>query len=54
VNETSRTVSRRKVELGEPVIGGINVKEGLTPGDLIVAVGVHSLQEGQAVRIQDK
>jgi RND family efflux transporter MFP subunit len=54
VNETSGTVSRRKVELGEPVIGGINVKDGLKPGDLIVAAGVHSLQDGQAVRIQER
>jgi RND family efflux transporter MFP subunit len=54
VNEKSGTVSRRKVQLGEPVIGGINVKEGLAPGDLIVAAGVHSLQDGQAVRIPDR
>jgi RND family efflux transporter MFP subunit len=54
VNEAARTVSRRKVELGEPVIGGINVKEGLKPGDLIITAGVHSLQDGQAVRIQDR
>jgi RND family efflux transporter MFP subunit len=54
VNEASRAVSRRKVELGEPVIGGINVKEGLKPGDLIVTAGVHSLQDGQAVRVQDR
>jgi RND family efflux transporter MFP subunit len=52
VNEASKTVSRRKVELGEPVLGGIIVKAGLSPGDLIAAAGVHSLQEGQAVRIQ--
>jgi RND family efflux transporter MFP subunit len=54
VNEASKTVSRRKVEVGEPVVGGINIKEGLSPGDLIVAAGVHSLQDGQAVRIQDR
>jgi RND family efflux transporter MFP subunit len=54
VNESSKTVSRRKVQLGEPVIGGINIKAGLSPGDLIVAAGVHSLQDGQAVRIQDR
>lgn len=54
VNEAARTVSRRKVELGEPVIGGINVKEGLQPGDLIITAGVHSLQDGQAVRILDR
>jgi len=54
VNDTSKTVSRRKVEVGEPVVGGINIKEGLSPGDLIVAAGVHSLRDGQAVRIQDR
>ena len=54
VNEASATASRRKVELGEPVIGGINVKDGLKPGDLIVAAGVHSLKDGPAIRIQDR
>jgi RND family efflux transporter MFP subunit len=54
VDEASKTVSRRKVELGEPVVGGINIKEGLSPGDLIVEAGVHSLQDGQAVRIQER
>jgi RND family efflux transporter MFP subunit len=54
VNETAKTVSRRKVEVGEPVVGGINIKDGLAAGDLIVAAGVHSLQDGQAVRIQDR
>jgi RND family efflux transporter MFP subunit len=54
VNEASRTVSRRKVELGEPVVGGISIREGLSPGDLVVAAGVHSLRDGQVVRIQDQ
>jgi RND family efflux transporter MFP subunit len=54
VNEASKTVSRRKVEVGEPVLGGINVKEGLSSGDLIVAAGVHSIRDGQAVRIQQQ
>jgi RND family efflux transporter MFP subunit len=54
VNESSKTVSRRKVEVGEPVVGGINIKAGLSPGDLVVAAGVHSLQEGQSVRVQDR
>jgi RND family efflux transporter MFP subunit len=54
VNEAAKTVSRRKVGLGEPVVGGISIKEGLSPGDLIVASGVHSLNEGQAVRIQER
>jgi RND family efflux transporter MFP subunit len=54
VNEASGTVSRRKIELGEPVVGGINVKDGLKSGDVIVAAGVHSLRDGQAVRVQDR
>jgi RND family efflux transporter MFP subunit len=54
VNESAKTVSRRKVALGEPVLGGINITAGLAPGDLIVIAGVHSLQDGQAVRIQDQ
>ena len=28
--------------------------DGLTPGSLVVAVGVHSLREGQAVRILEE
>jgi RND family efflux transporter MFP subunit len=54
VNEAAKTVSRRPVGLGEPVVGGVSIKEGLSPGDLIVATGVHSLNEGQAVRIQER
>lgn len=54
VNEAAKTVSRRPVGLGEPVVGGISIKEGLSPGDLIVATGVHSLNEGRAVRIQER
>ena len=54
VNETSSTVSRRKVEMGEPAVGGIIIKEGLSPGDLIVVAGVHSLRDGQPVRIQER
>jgi RND family efflux transporter MFP subunit len=54
VNEAAKTVARRKVEAGEPVVGGINIKEGLSAGDVIVAAGVHSLRDGQAVRIQDR
>lgn len=53
IGETN-TVTRRQVTLGEPVIGGITIKEGLAPGDLIVAAGVHSLKEAQAVRVQER
>ena len=51
VNEAARTVHRQPVTLGEPLVGGVSVTEGLSPGNLIVAAGVHSLREGQAVRV---
>jgi RND family efflux transporter MFP subunit len=54
VDETAKTVQRKEVTLGEPVVGGVSVMNGLTPGSLIVAAGVHSLQEGQAVRVLDE
>jgi RND family efflux transporter MFP subunit len=51
VNEPAKTVRRVPVTLGEPVVGGVSVTEGIAPGSLVVAAGVHSLREGQAVRI---
>jgi RND family efflux transporter MFP subunit len=54
VDESTKTVHRKEVKLGEPVVGGISVIDGLTPGSLIVAAGVHSLEEGQAVRLLDE
>lgn len=54
VNEAAKTVSRRLVELGEPVVGGISIVKGLSPGDLVVSAGVHSLREGQTVQIQER
>ena len=51
VDDAAKTAHRQQVALGEPVVGGVSVTDGLKPGDLVVAVGVHSLQEGQAVRV---
>ena len=51
VSEAAKTVHRQQVTLGEPVVGGVSVTDGLTPGSLVAAAGVHSLREGQAVRI---
>jgi RND family efflux transporter MFP subunit len=53
VNGATKTVYRQKVTLGEPVVGGVSVASGLVPGNLVVEAGVHSLQEGQAVRIPE-
>ena len=53
VDGATKTVHRQKVTLGEPVVGGVSVTSGLAPGNLVVEAGVHSLQEGQAVRIPE-
>ena len=47
----AETAHRQQVTLGEPVVGGISVTNGLTPGNLVAAAGVHTLREGQAVRV---
>jgi RND family efflux transporter MFP subunit len=54
VNEPGGTVHRQPVTLGEPVVGGISVRSGLTPGTLVAAAGVHTLREGQAVRLLEE
>jgi len=54
VNEVAKTVHRQQVKLGEPVVGGVSVTDGLAPGSLVVEAGVHSLREGQAVRIIER
>jgi RND family efflux transporter MFP subunit len=51
VEESSQTVTRRPVTVGAPSTGGILVKEGLSAGQWIVTAGVHSLDEGQQVRL---
>lgn len=45
------TVAKREVKAGELTGNQITIREGLNPGDTIVTAGVHSLQEGQQVRI---
>ncbi len=53
VNETSKTLSRREVEIGSLSRFGMRVNAGLTPGEWIVIKGVNSVQEGEEVRILD-
>jgi RND family efflux transporter MFP subunit len=48
---TPKTVHRQQVTLGEPTVGGVSVTDGLAPGSSVVAAGVHSLREDQAVRV---
>ncbi len=51
VDAPKSTVSLQKVELSEDE-GGIRVIGGLTVGARIVTAGIHSLKQGQQVRIE--
>ncbi len=51
INEESGQVSRRTVKTGSLSENGIMVLEGLQPGDWVAIAGVHTLMEGQKVRI---
>ena len=51
IDEESGQVTRRKVTAGQLSDDGIMIDEGLKPGEWVAIAGVHSLQEGQKVRI---
>ncbi len=53
VDETAKTLSRREVELGKLARFGVLITAGLKPGEWIVTKGVHSVAEGERVRILD-
>jgi RND family efflux transporter MFP subunit len=44
----------REVSLGELSARGVNVVEGIRPGDVIATAGVDFLEEGQTVRLVDQ
>jgi membrane fusion protein, multidrug efflux system len=51
IDAPTSTVSPHKVDLSEDE-GGIRVTGGLTVGERIVTAGIHSLKQGQQVRIE--
>lgn len=51
VDEGSKRVARRAVRTGTLTPVGLPVLEGLKSGEWVVTAGVHSLREGQEVRI---
>ena len=51
IDAPTSTVSLRKIELSEDE-GGIRLTGGLTVGARIVTAGIHSLKQGQQVRIE--
>jgi multidrug efflux pump subunit AcrA (membrane-fusion protein) len=50
VDPDSMTVRRAPVELGEMTGAEVEVRSGLSSGDLIAISGVHQLREGIPVR----
>lgn len=53
VDVPAGTVSMRKVELS-PVDGGMRVTGGLVAGTRVITAGIHSLKQGQHVRIEQE
>ena len=51
IDETSSTVKRRDVEVGELTDRGIQIRTGLEAGEWVATAGVHYLREGQKIRI---
>jgi RND family efflux transporter MFP subunit len=51
VDDDSR-VRRRPVRVGALGVGGLTVVDGLAAGELVATAGVHTLSEGQEVRVE--
>ena len=54
INDQTKTVARREVTLGTVTNAGAVVRAGLQRGEWIATAGVHSLRDGQRVRIAEK
>ncbi|MGI9241321.1 MAG: efflux RND transporter periplasmic adaptor subunit, partial [Verrucomicrobiales bacterium] len=54
IDEKTGAVSKRDVEVDRFSPAGLIVTQGLTPGEWVATAGVHSLKEGQRVRILDQ
>ena len=51
IDDASNQVTRRDVQTGQLTDHGIQITDGLKPGEWIVVAGVNSVREGQQVRI---
>jgi RND family efflux transporter MFP subunit len=54
IDEATRTVQRREVEVGSLGYFGMLVRSGLQSGDLIVTKGVNTLRDGEEIRIMEE
>lgn len=53
IDATSKTLQSREVETGQLTAYGVTIRSGLSAGEWVVIKGVHSVKEGQTVRILD-
>ena len=51
IDAETQTVSRREVTVGNLTDQGIMIPKGLQPGEWIATAGVHTLKEGQQVKL---
>lgn len=51
IDEKTMTVQKRKVKTGNLTEAGVLIEEGVKPGEWVVTAGVHTLREGQEVKI---
>jgi RND family efflux transporter MFP subunit len=51
IDEATQTAHRREVKVGKLSSTGISIAEGLKPGEWVATAAVHSIREGQKVRI---
>ena len=51
IDDKTKKVSKREVKTGKLLGSGIEVLEGIQPGEWIATAGVHYLKEGQQVRV---
>ncbi len=51
VNPVSTTVEKRDVVIGDLTSAGLEIKQGLQPGEILVVRGVHRVEEGMKVSL---
>jgi multidrug efflux pump subunit AcrA (membrane-fusion protein) len=54
VDDAKRTVSTHEVRIAARDAGAVVVMEGLPPGTRVVTIGVHSLTNGQSVKVPEE
>ena len=53
-DDAKKTVSTREVKIAARETGAVAVAEGLPPGARVVTAGVHSLTNGQSVKVPEE